>query len=150
MWLHRVPRSERFCLATALSRSSLFAKRRGNDAPLRCRYSSVSSRDSAVRSVLQRRMAFPGVGSCYSAYPGMFVLCILFASTRSTCCCFTTSTLLPPSRDSAHPLVCRSQSRRTHELHQAAMPALVIPSRFIATWELVSAAPDLWDLSACL
>jgi hypothetical protein len=55
-----------------------------------------------------------------------------------------------PSRDSAHPLVCRSQSRRTHELHQAAMPALVIPGRIIATWELLSAAPDLWDLSACL
>jgi hypothetical protein len=43
-----------------------------------------------------------------------------------------------------------SQSRRAHELHQAAMPALVVPGRIIATWELLSAAPDLWDLSACL
>jgi hypothetical protein len=149
MWLHRVPRSERFCLATALSRSSLFAKRRGNDAPLRCRYSSVSSRDSAVRSVLQRRMAFPGVGSCYSAYPGMLFFAF-FSLPPARPAAASQRQHSFPSRDSAHPLVCRSQSRRTHELHQAAMPALVIPGRIIATWELLSAAPDLWDLSACL
>jgi hypothetical protein len=118
-----------------LSRSSLCSRK-----TMKCSSVPVfliDAANSSVPSVLQHRMGFPGVGSWdhgYSACP--VVLFFGFFSLPPAQLLLLHNVNTPPSRDSAHPLVCRSQSRRTQESHQAVVPALVLPARIIATWGL--------------
>ena len=150
MWLHRVPRSERFLLATAPF--AFQPLQQGDDG-----YSSsvpvflIDAANSSVLSVLQHRMGFPGVGSWDHVTVHVPSFCSLdsFRFHPLNCCCFTTSTLLLPATPPIRLCAEANPEGRRSYTKPLCQPLYYRPG-LLRHGGYASAVPDLWDLSACL